>query len=193
MPGLRLFHLHNKKNTVHPVSLKDVLLQIEGRFVYVKTNSYVKMSSFTTSWLYFTDLLKFHRIPPECETWLTRTPSNPSLNVDYSAQQQTHRSFISTVAFTPSSLQPHIPVSTPCSLSLPGIDQPRHLRPQSPTYGCNLLAFQQYHILTFFLTRVRVIKTMVFPVVIYRCKSWTIKRLSAEELMLSNYGTGEDS
>ena len=27
----------------------------------------------------------------------------------------------------------------------------------------------------------------------YRCESWTIKKLSAEELMLSNCGAGEDS
>ena len=28
--------------------------------------------------------------------------------------------------------------------------------------------------------------------VMYECESWTIKRLSAEELMLSNCGAGED-
>jgi len=33
------------------------------------------------------------------------------------------------------------------------------------------------------LTKVHIIKAMVFPVVIYRCESWTI-RLSAKELML---------
>ena len=36
-------------------------------------------------------------------------------------------------------------------------------------------------------------KTMVFPVVIYGFKSWTIKKAAAEELMLSNCGAGEDS
>ena len=35
-------------------------------------------------------------------------------------------------------------------------------------------------------TNVRLVKAMVFPVVMYRCKSWTIKRLSAKELMPSN-------
>ena len=34
---------------------------------------------------------------------------------------------------------------------------------------------------------------MVFPVVRYGCESWTIKRLSAAELMPSNCGAGEDS
>ena len=41
--------------------------------------------------------------------------------------------------------------------------------------------------------KVRVVKTKVFPVVMYGCESWTIKRLSAEELMLLNCGVGEDS
>ena len=35
-------------------------------------------------------------------------------------------------------------------------------------------------------TEVHRVKAMVFPVVIYRCESWTIKRLSAKELMLLN-------
>ena len=42
-------------------------------------------------------------------------------------------------------------------------------------------------------TKVRLVKPMVFPVVIYGCESWTIKKLSAEELMLLNCGAGEDS
>ena len=41
-------------------------------------------------------------------------------------------------------------------------------------------------------TKVRVVKAMVFPVVMHGCESWTIK-LSAEELMLLNCGVGEDS
>ena len=32
-----------------------------------------------------------------------------------------------------------------------------------------------------------------FPVVMYTCESWTIKKLSTEELMLLNCGVGEDS
>ena len=42
-------------------------------------------------------------------------------------------------------------------------------------------------------TKFRLVKAMVFPVVMYGCESWTIKKLSTEELMLLNYGIGEDS
>ena len=41
-------------------------------------------------------------------------------------------------------------------------------------------------------TKVHLVKAMVFPVVMYGCESWTIKKLSAEELMLLNCGVGED-
>ena len=41
------------------------------------------------------------------------------------------------------------------------------------------------------LTKVYIVKAMLFPVVMYRCESWTIK-LSTEELMLSNCNA-EDS
>ena len=41
-------------------------------------------------------------------------------------------------------------------------------------------------------TKVRLVKAMVFPVVMYGCESWTIK-LSAKELMLFNCGVGKDS
>ena len=39
-------------------------------------------------------------------------------------------------------------------------------------------------------TKVRLVKAMVFPVVMYGCESWTIRMLSAEELMLLNCGVG---
>ena len=42
-------------------------------------------------------------------------------------------------------------------------------------------------------TKVRLVKAMVFPVVMYRFGSWTIRKLSTEELMLLNCGVGEDS
>ena len=42
-------------------------------------------------------------------------------------------------------------------------------------------------------TKVRLVKAMVFPVVMYGCESWTVKKLSDEELMLLNGGVGEDS
>ena len=54
-----------------------------------------------------------------------------------------------------------------------------------------------------FPTKVRLVKAMVFPVVMYGCENWTIKKaekkkekkrkLSAEELVLLNCGVGEDS
>ena len=43
------------------------------------------------------------------------------------------------------------------------------------------------------LTKVHLVKAMVFPVVMFRCESWTIKKLSAKELLLLNCGVGEDS
>ena len=41
------------------------------------------------------------------------------------------------------------------------------------------------------LTKACLVKAMVFPVVMYGCESWTIKK--AEELMLLNCSIGEDS
>ena len=43
------------------------------------------------------------------------------------------------------------------------------------------------------LTKVSLIKAMIFPVVMYGCESWTTKKRSTEELMLLNCGVGEDS
>ena len=42
-------------------------------------------------------------------------------------------------------------------------------------------------------TKVHLVKAMVFPVVMYGCKSWIIRKLSTKELMLLNCGVGEDS
>ena len=42
-------------------------------------------------------------------------------------------------------------------------------------------------------TKVCLVKAMVFPVVMYGYESWSIRKLSAEELMLLNSGVGEDS
>ena len=42
-------------------------------------------------------------------------------------------------------------------------------------------------------TKVCRVKAMVFPVVMYGCENWTIKKLSIEELILSNCGPREDS
>ena len=50
------------------------------------------------------------------------------------------------------------------------------------------------------LTKVRLVKAMVFPVVMYGCESWTVKKVErrrtdalVKELMLLNCGVGEDS
>ena len=43
------------------------------------------------------------------------------------------------------------------------------------------------------LTKIHVVKAMVFPVVMYGCESWTIKKAECEELMLLNCGVGVDS
>ena len=44
-----------------------------------------------------------------------------------------------------------------------------------------------------FASKVCVVKAVVFPVVIYGCKSWTIKKAEYGELILLNYDAGEDS
>ena len=41
-------------------------------------------------------------------------------------------------------------------------------------------------------TKFCIVKAMVFPVDMYECESWTIKK-SAEELILLKCGVGEDS
>ena len=42
-------------------------------------------------------------------------------------------------------------------------------------------------------TKVHLVKAMGFPVVMYGCESWTIKKAEYEELMLLNCGVAEDS
>ena len=42
-------------------------------------------------------------------------------------------------------------------------------------------------------TKVHIVKALVFPVVMYGCESWIIKKADPEELVLSNCGAGEDS
>ena len=44
------------------------------------------------------------------------------------------------------------------------------------------------------LTKIHIIKaTGFFPVVIYQCENWTIKKAECQKLMLLNCGVGEDS
>ena len=42
-------------------------------------------------------------------------------------------------------------------------------------------------------TKVRLVKAMLFPVVMYGCESWTVKKADCRELMLLNCGVGKDS
>ena len=42
-------------------------------------------------------------------------------------------------------------------------------------------------------TNICLVKAVVFPVVMWGCESWTIKKAECQELMLLNCGFGEDS
>ena len=42
-------------------------------------------------------------------------------------------------------------------------------------------------------TKFHLVKAMVFPLVMYGCESWTIKKAEHQRLMLLNCGVGEDS
>ena len=42
-------------------------------------------------------------------------------------------------------------------------------------------------------TKVRLVKAMVFPVVVNGCESWTVKKAEHQRMMLLNCGVGEDS
>ena len=42
-------------------------------------------------------------------------------------------------------------------------------------------------------TKVRLVKVMDFPVVMYGCESWAIKKTKQEELMLLNCDARQDS
>ena len=46
---------------------------------------------------------------------------------------------------------------------------------------------------TTLLMKVHIVKVMTFPVVMYGCESWTIKKAVTEEWMLLNCDVGEDS
>ena len=41
-------------------------------------------------------------------------------------------------------------------------------------------------------TKLHLVKAMVFPVVLYGCEGWTVKKAEHRELMLLKYGSGED-
>ena len=43
------------------------------------------------------------------------------------------------------------------------------------------------------LKKVHIVKAMVFPVVMFGCECWTIKKAGPQRMMLLNCGVGEDS
>ena len=43
------------------------------------------------------------------------------------------------------------------------------------------------------LTQVHLVKAVVFPIVMYECESWTIKKAEHQRMILLNCGAGEDS
>ena len=42
-------------------------------------------------------------------------------------------------------------------------------------------------------TKVRLVKAMVFPVVMYGCESWTVKKVECQRIAAFDCGVGEDS
>ena len=46
---------------------------------------------------------------------------------------------------------------------------------------------------TTLLTKVHIVKAMVFPIVMYGCESWTIKKAEHQIIDAFNCGAGEDS
>ena len=60
---------------------------------------------------------------------------------------------------------------------------------KSERYNIFILAIIFY----FLPAKVYLVKAMVFPVVMYACECWTIKKVENKELMLLNCGVGEDS
>ena len=42
-------------------------------------------------------------------------------------------------------------------------------------------------------TKVRLVKAMVFPLLIYGCESWTVKKAECRKIYALNCGVGEDS
>ena len=42
-------------------------------------------------------------------------------------------------------------------------------------------------------TKVHLVKAMVFPVVMYGCKSWTVKKTECQKIDVLSYVVGEDS
>ena len=56
----------------------------------------------------------------------------------------------------------------------------------------NLVSILKSRDITLF-TKVHLVKAMVFPVVMYGCESWTVKKAERQRIDLLNCGVGEDS
>ena len=42
-------------------------------------------------------------------------------------------------------------------------------------------------------TEIHLVKAMVFPMVMYGCESWTVKKAECQRIVALNCGVGEDS
>ena len=84
-----------------------------------------------------------------------------------------------------------------------GLQPSRLLRPwdfpgKSTGVGCHCLLLNNLDTIlksrdVTSLTKVSLVKAMVFPAVMYGRESWTLKKAEHEELMLLNCGVGEDT
>ena len=60
----------------------------------------------------------------------------------------------------------------------------------------SLFAITLHTLLYFFITLptvVHLVKAMIFPVVMYGCESWTVKKAECQRIDAFAYGVGEDS
>ena len=78
---------------------------------------------------------------------------------------------------------------SPAVSSIPGIFQARVLEWGAIAFSNSILKSRDITL----PTKVHLVKALVFPVAMYGCESWTIRKLSSEELMLLNCGGGGDS
>ena len=76
-------------------------------------------------------------------------------------------------------------------LCLEMVSEPYRLRAQS--YKTARLLPTKCYYLCFWPTKARLVKAMVFPVVMYGCEGWTTKKAEHCRLMLLKCGIGEDS
>ena len=61
------------------------------------------------------------------------------------------------------------------------------------TNSCTLSTYIFSSRLHIMLTKVHIVKAMVFPIVMYGCESWTLKQAEHQRIDVFEYGAGEDS